>query len=207
MSWLAEQTEVDEVKTSSGFSNVRQAVAGWPSLAPSCPPTSTCLLACLAATAPRSTLLTSDTQTRPDATALFSPAEPSESSSRPHFALELPDLGPDLALSTSLSTMTRSEDMLSVPAHDLHERAPTPHSVTQRRLDIKPKKHRKCVAAGVGSFTMTMALTSRNASAELLPRCRSSSSASPSAKGPTSTTMGPSTPFQSATARAQSRCA
>ncbi|TNY17435.1 UDP-Glycosyltransferase/glycogen phosphorylase [Rhodotorula diobovata] len=42
--------------------------------------------------------------------------------------------------------MTRSEDMLSVPAHDLHERAPTPHSVTQRRLDIKPKKHRKASA-------------------------------------------------------------
>ncbi|BGP40935.1 hypothetical protein JCM10449v2_004900 [Rhodotorula kratochvilovae] len=35
---------------------------------------------------------------------------------------------------------------LSAPAHDLHDRAPTPHSVTQRRLDIRPKKNRKASA-------------------------------------------------------------
>ncbi|GAA6057866.1 hypothetical protein JCM3770_002729 [Rhodotorula araucariae] len=35
---------------------------------------------------------------------------------------------------------------LSAPAHDLHERAPTPHSVTQRRLEIRPKKNRKAAA-------------------------------------------------------------
>ncbi|KAJ8293381.1 Trehalose phosphorylase [Rhodotorula toruloides] len=35
---------------------------------------------------------------------------------------------------------------LSVPMHDLHERAPTPQSITRRRLDISPKKHRKASA-------------------------------------------------------------
>ncbi|KPV77781.1 glycosyltransferase family 4 protein [Rhodotorula graminis WP1] len=42
--------------------------------------------------------------------------------------------------------MPSSTDRLSAPAHDLHERAPTPHSVTQRRLDIRPKKNRKASA-------------------------------------------------------------
>ncbi|GAA5875124.1 hypothetical protein JCM3774_001643 [Rhodotorula dairenensis] len=32
---------------------------------------------------------------------------------------------------------------LSVPIHDLVERAPTPHSLTSRRLDLSKKKHRK----------------------------------------------------------------
>ncbi|GJN91275.1 hypothetical protein Rhopal_004294-T1 [Rhodotorula paludigena] len=39
-----------------------------------------------------------------------------------------------------------SDHKLSVPVHDLHERASTPNSVTARRLDIRPKKNRKASA-------------------------------------------------------------
>lgn len=40
-----------------------------------------------------------------------------------------------------------SSNALGVPKHDVIERAPTPHSVTNRRLEISQKKHRKYVAS------------------------------------------------------------
>lgn len=41
----------------------------------------------------------------------------------------------------------QTEQTLKLPMHDLIERAPTPHSVTNRRLDITKKKHRKSVSS------------------------------------------------------------
>lgn len=40
--------------------------------------------------------------------------------------------------------------------HDLHERAPTPQSITRRRLDISPKKHRKCVQSASCSISVKL---------------------------------------------------
>lgn len=99
---------------------------------------------------------------------------------------------------SSRSAMAPSTDTLNAPAHDLHERAPTPHSVTQRRLDIRPKKNRKCVPSPP---PLSLPRPCRedvrslcNPATGLRHRFRSSSSASPSARGPTSTTKAPSTP-------------
>jgi hypothetical protein len=108
---------------------------------------------------------------------------------------------------------------LTLPIHDLIERSPTPHSITNRRLDLSKKKHRKSVSlivarkgVEVPALSVTLCtrppLTSFKTVRTGPPHLsRPSLSESQSANARTLTTGAQSTPSPSAMAAVLSRCA